>query len=500
MDRFSGRRLVTALITAVLFTACNATATTAPATPGPATPAAATPAPATAVPPTVAPATPVPATPVPATAVPVTPEPATPVPATPTPVVNITPVPEGSVTLSLLVDNTQASVATANSVANAYMALPENAGKVTILIETRPQGNDGDNVVKTRLATNDMADIFWYNSGSLLQALHPDQTLVDLSDQPFMANLADSFKQTVQAGTGIYGVPWQTAMGGGILYNKKVFAANGLSVPKTWDDFAANNDKLVAAGIAPVGQSYGPGSTWTSQLFVLADYCNVQAAEPDFAAKYTANQEKYATNPAALAGFQHLEQGFKTGWYQKDFGSAQFADMLNALAAGTIAQYPMLTFALGTIATDHPDQINDIGYFGQPGTDASKNCSTIWEPAASYIPKSSQHIPDAIKFEAFLASVAGVDAITAAVPPTGPYVVTGAKLPDSVLPAVKDVQAYLDNNAAAPALEFLSPVKGPNLETITVAVGSGITSAADGAAQYDKDVEAAAQQLGLPGW
>ncbi len=43
-------------------------------------------------------------------------------------------------------------------------------------------------------------------------------------------------------------------------------------------------------------------------------------------------------------------------------------------------------------------------------------------------------------------------------------------------------------------------MKGPDLEQITVAVGSGLRSAADGAAAYDEDVEKQAQQLGLPGW
>ena len=51
-----------------------------------------------------------------------------------------------------------------------------------------------------------------------------------------------------------------------------------------------------------------------------------------------------------------------------------------------------------------------------------------------------------------------------------------------------------------PALEFLSPIKGPNLEKLTVEVGSGITSAADGAKRYDQDVKKQAQQLGLEGW
>ena len=52
----------------------------------------------------------------------------------------------------------------------------------------------------------------------------------------------------------------------------------------------------------------------------------------------------------------------------------------------------------------------------------------------------------------------------------------------------------------APALEFLSPVKGPSLEQITVAVGTGQTSPQQGAAQYDADVTKEAKQLGLPGW
>ena len=44
------------------------------------------------------------------------------------------------------------------------------------------------------------------------------------------------------------------------------------------------------------------------------------------------------------------------------------------------------------------------------------------------------------------------------------------------------------------------PLKGPALEQITVAVGSGLNTAEEGAGLYDQDVEKQAQQLGLPGW
>jgi raffinose/stachyose/melibiose transport system substrate-binding protein len=399
------------------------------------------------------------------------------------------------VTLTYLVDDTEATQARAHALADAYTALHPN---VTFDIETRPGGTEGDNIVKTRLSTGEMTDIFWYNSGSLLQALNPAESLVDLSAEPYIANIQESYLPTVSQGEAIFGVPSETAMGGGILYNKKVFDQVGIQVPKTWAEFQANNEKLKAAGIAPIGATYA--DTWTSQLFVLADFYNVQQAVPDFAQKYTENKAHYADTPAAQAGFQHLQEGFEKGWYQKDFGAAKLDDGLNALAEGTIAQYPMLTFTLGTIAENHPDKIQDIGFFGQPGEDAAKNGATIWMPAATYIAKSSKNVDVAKDFLGFIASVEGTETLTEAIAPSGPYVIKGSKLPDDALPAVKDIQVYLDSDAAGPALEFLSPVKGPSLEQITVAVGSGLNSATEAASLYDQDVAKQAKQLGLPGW
>jgi len=401
------------------------------------------------------------------------------------------------VTLTYLVDNSQNTLDTTNALANAYMTLHPN---VIITIEQRPQGSDGDNVVKTRLATGTMDDLFFYNSGALLQALNPSTTLVDLSNEPFMANVVDSFKPTVSQNGEVFGVPTGTALGGGILYNKKVFAQLGLSVPKTWADFEANNDKIKAAGITPVVATYGPNSTWTSQLFVLADFYNVAQADPTFAADYTANKAKYATTPAAMAGFNYLAEGFQKGWYEKDYATTELEPGLKLLADGKAAQYPQLSFVLSTIATDSPTEVNDIGFFAQPGTDASKNGATIWMPAGTYIPKTSKNISAAEDFLAFIASQAGVDAINAKVPPQGPYLIKGTTLPANVLPAVNDINAYIQAGNSEPALEFLSPVKGPSLEQICIAAGTGQMTGAQAAAAYDQDVEKEAKQLNLPGW
>ncbi len=402
---------------------------------------------------------------------------------------------QDSVTLTFLADDSQNTQDTVKALADAYTALHPN---VTFSIESRPGGSDGDNIVKTRLATGDMTDIFFYNSGSLLQALHPTDTLVDLSSEAFIANIAESFLPSVSQSGQIFGAPTGTGMGGGILYNKKVFEQVGITVPKSWAEFEANNDKLIAAGIPPVIASFG--DTWTSQLFFLADYYNVGLSSPTFAEDYTANKIKFATDPIAAEGFSYLREGFDKGWWQKDYATTKFDQALKILADGKGAQYPMLSFALPTIAANWPDAINDIGFFAQPGADATKNGATIWMPGATYIPKTSSNVDEAKKFLAFIASPEGVDAINAKVPPSGPYLIKGAKLPETVLPAVKDIAAYIDSGNSGPALEFVSPIKGPSLEQICVAVGSGQMTPADAAAAYDKDVEKQAQQLGLPGW
>jgi raffinose/stachyose/melibiose transport system substrate-binding protein len=402
----------------------------------------------------------------------------------------------GGTTLNFLVDNSEGSTKPAQGLAAAFHAKNPD---ITVQVQTRPGGSEGDNIVKTRLSTGEMTDVFLYNSGSLFQALNPQKNLVPLTGEPWANQVEDIFKPTVSRGSELYGAPITSSFGGGILYNKKVYEKLGLQVPKTWSEFMANNAKIKAAGIDPVIQSYQ--DTWTSQLLVLADYHNIAAADPGWAQKYTNGQVKYAQEPA-VKGFQRLEEVHKAGYENKDYRSIKFEKGVSLLAAGKGAHYPMLGVVVGNLATSDPEHINDVGFFGQPGDDAAKDGTTIWMPAGLYIPKSTEgaQLEAAKKFVAFVASQEGCDVQSKAFPPSGPYMITGCELPADVPAAVKDLVAYVKAGKVTPALEFSSPVKGPALEQITVEVGSGLRSAADGAALYDKDVKKQAQQLGLKGW
>ncbi|WP_422934462.1 ABC transporter substrate-binding protein [Sinomonas sp. P47F7] len=399
-------------------------------------------------------------------------------------------------TITFLVNNSDTAVAAAQELSKEFTAANPD---IQVDVQTRPQGSDGDNTIKTKLATGDMADVFEYNSGSLFQQINPEQKLVAVTDQSYMSDVSDSFKPVVTANKQVYAVPFGGGNSGAVLYNKKVYAKLGLSVPKTWAEFMSNSQKIKAAGIAPIIQTYK--DTWTSQLFVLGDFANVAKAEPNFAADYTANKAKYASDPAAIKGFQHQEQAAKAGLFNKDFASATYQQGLDMLANGDGAQYPILTSALAGIKASNPDQINDIGMFPLPGDDASKNALTVWFPSGVYIPKSSKHVAEAEKFQAFIASKQGCDAQTKGSAPSGPYLVKDCTLPSSAPAAVQDMLPFFnDPSKNSPALEFLSPVKGPSLEQITVEVGTQQATAQKGASLYDEDVKKQAQQLNLPGW
>lgn len=402
---------------------------------------------------------------------------------------------DGAITLSFLIDNGEQTIASVDALTEAYTAENPN---VTFDIETRPGGGEGDNIVKTRLATGEMSDLFVYNSGALLQALSPDKTLIDLSDQPWQDDVLDVFTTAVSTKDGSYGAPLGGSMAGAVLYNIPLYEKLGLTIPTTWDEFLANSEAVKADGTAaPIIQSYG--DTWTSQLFVLGDMYNVLAEDPEWADKYTVGERKYAEQPA-LSGFEHLQEVAEAGLLNKDFASATYDDGMRMVATGEGAHYPMLTFAVGVLVNNHPENLNDVGLFPLPGDKV--NGLTTWAPPSMYIPKSTEGAKlDAVKdFLAFTTSIPACDIVAEAAGVNGPHVVKGCELPADTPQLVKDMQPFFDSGDTNLALEYLSPIKGPALEQITVEVGSGIRSAKDGAALYDEDVKKQAQQLGIEGW
>jgi raffinose/stachyose/melibiose transport system substrate-binding protein len=397
------------------------------------------------------------------------------------------------VTLTLLIDNQvdQAGI-------RAVAANIEKKYQIKTEIETRPSGVEGHQVMKTRLATGDMSDLVMYNSGSLLHSLNPEEYFVDLTNEPFIEKVLEPFKDSVTINGKVYGVPMGSAVAGGWLYNKKVYRELGLSVPRTWGELIENNETIKAAGKTAVISTYK--DDWTSQLIIVADNHNVITESPTFAADFTANKAKYSTTPAALKSFEKLAEVYQKGFVNKDFQLASYKDGMKMLVDGSGVHYPMLSWVLMAISANYPEKIKDIGFFPQPGDTPDKNGMTVFMPAAVYLNKNIQHLEAAKKWLAYFVSPEGVKTFLAERSPIGPLAIKGMDSPTNTIPAVKDMLSYFEDGKTTPALENLSPLKGPDLPQITIKVGSGQISAKAGAQLYDENVEQQAKQLGLKGW
>lgn len=397
--------------------------------------------------------------------------------------------PYEGVTLSLLIDTD----VTAAGLEAVIEAAKEKLG-MTIELETRVGGTDGDNIVKTRLASGDMADICAYNSGSLLAALNPAEYFIDISGEEFVSRLDDTYKETVTIDGATYGVPMSSSQAGAILYSKPIYEELGLTVPKTWDEFLANCDAIQAAGKTAVIGAFA--DSWTSQVMYLGDNYNVISANPDFAKEFEAGTAKYASTPAGIESFQKLADVKK--YYNEDYLAATYDDGCDMMANGEGAHWVMLTQALSNIYELYGDQVNDIGVFAIPGDDPEDTGLTVWMPGSLYGNKNSENV-DAVKaFMEFYVSDEALDIYSSAVLPDGPFCIKGYELPENAYEAVaNDMQTYFDEGKTMTALEFMTAVKGSNCASICVEVGSGQITAEEAAAAYDEDCKKQAVQLGL---
>ena len=307
------------------------------------------------------------------------------------------------VTLTLLIGNTSSRAGV-----EAVAKLVEEKYNIKTEFETRPSGAEGDNIMKTRLATGDMTDIAFYNSGSLMHALNPAENFVDLSNEPYVDNLMELFKDSVSDDQGVMvsQVPPCRLVDGFII--KRYIRKLSLSVPKTWDELMANNEKIKEAGKTAIIGSYK--DTWTSQLIYLADNFNVMAEAPNFPEEYTANKAKIATTPVALRSFEKMQETHEEGYMNSDFLATTYEAAMKMLIDGEGAHYPMLSQILPLMAENYPDEIDDIGVFPQPGDNAEENGFTIWMPSAYYINKKSENVDAAKKWFEVFVSEEGVGA------------------------------------------------------------------------------------------
>ncbi|WP_068268531.1 ABC transporter substrate-binding protein [Caviibacter abscessus] len=202
----------------------------------------------------------------------------------------------------------------------------ENAGvKINILAGG---GSSYESTMKTRMAANDLPDIFSTHGWSVLRY---GEYLEPLQNREWVKNINTLIKDVITdaKNNNIYALPLNMDITG-IVFNAGVLEKLGINVDniKTWDDFKAVSEKIKASGITPIhmgakdlGEA-GHYYDWAGSSFVVTPKDN--QVENLLAGKF--ETKNWADLSQLLLDFKNL------GYINKDVLTSTPDDTAKALA------------------------------------------------------------------------------------------------------------------------------------------------------------------------
>lgn len=196
--------------------------------------------------------------------------------------------------------------------------------------------------------------------------------LSDLSDLPEAAGIRDdvldltNWYPTYAGRTSV--IPY-SVMAASVIYNRRIFADHGLSVPTTWDELIAVCEALKAAGITPIYGTFRDPWTIAQGLFdytvggmvdVRDFYKKMHEVGEDAGPDSEVSFQKTLLEPVTC-----MVQ--LTKYVNADASSRGYGDGNTAMAQGQAAMYFQGPWAFGEIEKAGTDV--DLGTFPLPMTD-----------------------------------------------------------------------------------------------------------------------------------
>lgn len=269
--------------------------------------------------------------------------------------------------------------------------LDEKLPEINIEFEFVSQDNF-DNILNSQLQAGEGPDII--ELGGQTRLLANANYLLDISGEEFITKYAEAGIQPYTVDGKIYAAPLQSWYEG-IFYNKKMFAENNLSVPKTWDEFIALHKTLSDFGIKPQtmgAQSYEPMMKQSIGLVNNEFYSKSENKE--FDESFNAGEVKLSEGwlPAVTEWYKIIEAGYLT----QNMLGLSYDQALDEFATEKAAMWECGPWAVETIKEKNPDL--EFGMFPIPGTDPNKAGWLVGGPGSALgINARSEHVEQALK-------------------------------------------------------------------------------------------------------
>lgn len=193
-----------------------------------------------------------------------------------------------------------------------------------------------------------------------------------------------------------WGVPY-TYYQWGIYYRKDIFAKEGITPPKNWDELLAACAKLKADGITPF--AIGTKALWPTGGWF--DYLDLRVNGYEFHMDLTAGKVPY-TDPRVKAVFDKWAELVKPGYFIENHAALDWQDAMPQFVQGKAAMYLMGNFAVATMMQGGLKE-DQIGFLQFPEITAGVPMAEDAPTDTFHIPSGAKNKADAKKFLAYLA-------------------------------------------------------------------------------------------------
>lgn len=302
---------------------------------------------------------------------------------------------------------------------------------------------DSETAIRTLLVKDKAPDVITLNANGNFGKLAQAGVFYDFSDEPVLQTINPAVQEILaQLGNkeGEVNSLGYVNNANGVIYNREIFAEQGLEVPETWDEFLAVIDALETAGIAPFYGTLADAWTGMPSWNALGAYptqngffdelrAEGDTVGPDSSVSF----EKDFADAMAQQGelFSHMQEGYRGRTY--DDGNAAFAN-------GEAAMLLQGIWALSPIKAINPDI--DAAIFPYPEGDSPDGRLLVSGVDVTVtMARNTPHREEALRFIDYLFDKGVIEKFAASqnmVPS-----VVGAQLSDD--PALQSIKPFFDD-------------------------------------------------------
>lgn len=256
-----------------------------------------------------------------------------------------TEVPEGSIELAYNL--------TTDDYATFQQIIKDFTDETGISVTINNLGGDYESAMKTKMASNDLPDMWVTHGWSLIRY---SEYMMDLSDQAWVSKIDSGLKNVITNDDGqLFILPITQAVAS-IMYNKDVLKEAGVdpSSIRTWDDFNDACQKISDSGKTPIEMVLTDGyDSYSIEVMWPTELTNDGVADKD--ANIAALKDGSFDWTQHTKSYDLIQQWFENGWMNDDYASGKRDQVLQALANGDAAFTLFSTENIPQIRMQNPD-------------------------------------------------------------------------------------------------------------------------------------------------